>query len=207
MRIAIVFSSPNDKTKEFVNIWKCCPEKEMKGPDQVIIKGRDWELFAFDGQSRRYYDGAWNLETLKGEVEKIIEKQQGSDLGILLHGDKHEVHSLIGQLHVPDPLEIYRKWYSSGDKFYRKYIKPFASDGSDEIYGQLWEKLTERNSGEEESKSLAEKVCFLRHRLSNILTFMELKLNTSKINEDIEPLLEFDKFNIGDLLTPIFAEL
>ena len=29
---------------------------------------------------------------------------------------------------------------------------------------------------------------------------MELKLNTYKINEDIEPLLEFDKFNICDLL-------
>ena len=75
-----------------------------------------------------------------------------------------------------------------------------SNDSSDELFEDLWAKLTKVKYKEEGQESLAGEIRFLRHKLSNIITFMKLKLNTAKRHEDIKPLLEFQKFNMDDLL-------
>jgi len=175
MRIAIVFSSPTPDTKEFRNIWRSCPEKRELDSDKLVIEGGDWKVFAFDGQSNRFYDGKWNLEALRNEITGIMEEYTTSALGILLHGTKKELTLLIEQLQVPNAQEIYHKWYtSSKGTFYKKYIKPFSNDGSDGVFKNLWDKLDKKETEESVKETL---IGVVKHQMR---TNFVLSLDTVK---------------------------
>jgi len=205
MRIAIVFSSPTPRMNEFENVWEKCPDSRELDSDKLVIEGGDWKVFVFDGLNKRYYDGPWNIEAIKSEITGIIEDNTESSVGILLHGTENELNLLMDQLRLSYPQRICHKLFaicytSSQGTFYRKYLKPFSADGSDAIFEQLWTKIANGKWKDEGQMSVADEVHFLRHRLSNILTFMKLKANTAKNHENKKPLLEFEKFDIDNLL-------
>jgi len=199
MRIAIIFSSPRPGTGEYKNIWDICPQKREVGAGKLVIEGNDWKLFVFDGRDREYYSGAWVFETLSREVANIIRQYGDSSVALLLHDTENKLARLRDALQSPDDSKIIYKWYtSSKGTFYNKYLKPFAADGTESLFDELWTKLTQNRAQEAVQMDPMGELRFLSHKFSNIPRFMKIIADDAK--EDMNILLEFKKFDIEDLL-------
>lgn len=198
MRIAIVFSSPTPSLNEFENVWKTCPESRELGLDKLVIEGDKWKVFAFDGLSRRYYSGTWNLETLNHEITAIMEEHTTSFFGILLHGFQEEMKRIIRQILVSDVHKIYYTWcYASLEgTFYKRCIKPFSNEGSDALFEKLWTELDELEKTKDEEcddLNLKGRLIFISHRLLAMIRSMRMVVEDAK--ENIVLLQDFRKFD------------
>ena len=199
MRIAIIFSSPTPGTGEYKNIWDICPQKRELAANKLVIEGNGWKLFVFNGRDGKYSNAAWIFETLKREVANIIRQYGGSSLAVLLHDTENELARLRDALQSPDNSKIIYKWYtSSKGTFYNKYLKPFAAGGTESLFDELWTKLTQNRAQEAVQMDPMGELRFLSHKFSNIPRFMKIIADDAK--EDINILLEFEKFDIEDLL-------
>jgi len=201
MRIAIVFSSPTSGTNEFKNVWKKCPESRETDPGKLVIEGGNWKVFAFDGLSRNYHYGAWNIETLQHEIAAITKEHAPSALGVLLHGTKKELSLLVQQVHVPDVYELYAKSYASTvGTFFKKCIKPFSQDCSDRLFEELWTKIkkTEEKNVEDGVPDPKGQLIFISHRLTGMIRSMCMIMEDAE--EDNSLLKDFKRFDFDFLL-------
>ena len=199
MRIAIVFSSPTPDIGEYMNIWSNCPAKYDIDRDKLVIGGKDWRIFAFDGRSDRFYCGTWNLEVLQNEILGIMEEHTSSSLSILLHGSKKELGMLMEQFQIADIQEIFPIWYSSSKgTFFNKCIKPFANEGSDAVFEAFWNQLEMTSEANNDNLNLKDQIIFISHRLAGINRWMRMVVEDA--TEDIVFLKDFKKFDFEFLL-------
>lgn len=194
MRIAIVFSSPNDGTQEFENVWKKCPDSRKLGQDKLVIEGGDWKIFAFNGLSRAYFTGTWNLETIQSEVKHILETHTPQAVGFFLHGSEEELSLLAEQLQMPSVQEIFYKWYTSSvGTFFEKKIRPFSNQGSDENFEKLWAKLEKTRDENRDDFDFEGRLSFVSHRLTGLIRAMRMILEDAV--DDITMMREFENFD------------
>jgi len=203
MRIAIVFSSPNQETEEYYNIWRRCPQGKEISAGQVLIEDKDWQIHVFDGRRSIYSDGlSWNLDSLVDRINAIIQAHADTSVAILLHGGSDQevnaVNAFCNEKGIACPLcEAYSSYTGT---FYDEVLVPFASDGAGKRFEALWHNLLRNDSAKEVDTQLDVELRFMKHRFCNITTFMSSKINMAEKRGDRDLLLKFDKADIGTIL-------
>lgn len=198
MKVAIVFSSPTPDTGEYQNIWNCCPQRQEIESDKLVnIRGKDWHIYAFNGQREKYFDGGWEFESLKKEIYNLKKQYEDASIAVLVHGAEEEAEELRSHCNALENEDFICECYtSSKGKFYENYVKPFAVNSTDSVFEKFWANLPKKNPEKDDSEWLRDEVRFLKHKFCNIHIFMGSKIAKAKGRNETDLLLKFSKANI-----------
>jgi len=159
MRLAVIISSFNPKTREFDGIWRECWHRVNPGVPipgvHLHFGGTSWALHILDGTCSSYFNEAqcaWRFDRIEATIKEIAYQHascQFQGLGLLHSDDPNDRDTFVKIL--PDPSCWIGHYYSGalGDVngTYKAFILPFKeADCIETAFYRLWGHLV---AGEE----------------------------------------------------------